>query len=63
MNPSGSTIASAAIGIPAATVLSWILHNAIPGLEIPAPVEAAMGVLIGASVGYFFNGGRHEDTV
>lgn len=58
--PSGSTIAGAAIGIPLATILSWAAGLA--GVEVPGPVEAAIGALVSVIVGYFFNGGKHEDV-
>lgn len=61
MKPSQSTIASAAIGVPLATITSWVL-NTFAGVEVPGPVEAAFGAVLGAAVGYFFVGGKSEDT-
>ena len=61
MNPSNSTVASVAVGVPAATIISWIL-NTFAGVEVPGPVEAALGALLGAAIGYFFAGGRRADT-
>jgi hypothetical protein len=61
MKPSVSTVASVGIGVPVATILSWI-SSAFLGVEVPGPVEAAFGVVIGAVVGYFFLGGKSADT-
>lgn len=61
MNVSPSTIASAGIGAPLATIVSWAL-NTFAGIEVPGPVEAAFGALVAAAVGYFFLGGRREDV-
>jgi hypothetical protein len=61
MKPSTSTIASAAIGVPLATIISWLL-NTFVGVEVPGPVEAAFGAVLGAGVGYFFMGGKAVDT-
>lgn len=58
--PSNSTVASIGIGIPAATVLSWICDVAFH-LQMPGAVEAAMGALISALVGYAFKGGKAKD--
>jgi len=61
MKPSNSTVASAAIGIPLATIVSWGL-NTFLGVSVPGPVEAAFGAVLGALVGYFFSGGRADDV-
>jgi hypothetical protein len=61
MKPSTSTVASVGIGVPVATILSWIVST-FAGVEVPGPVEAALGVVIGAIVGYFFLGGKASDT-
>lgn len=58
MNPSNSTIAGAAIGVPVAVILSWIL-NTFFNVVVPGPVEAAMGALVGTASGYFFKGGQN----
>lgn len=55
--PSISTFASVGIGVPVATILSW-LANAFAGVAMPGPVEAAIGAVISAAVGYFFSGGK-----
>lgn len=60
MKPSVSTIASVGLGVPLATILSWVLS--LNGIEVPGPVEAAFGVVLGAGVGYFFKGGKADDT-
>lgn len=60
--PSNSTMASVGLGIPLATVLSWLTDVAFH-LQMPGPVEAALGALASAAIGYFFNGGKHGDTV
>ena len=58
--PSNSTIASVGIGIPLATIISWIVS--LTGAVMPGPVEAALGAVISAAVGYFFLGGKKEHT-
>lgn len=64
--PSNSTIASVGIGIPAATIISWLWNGIasvkFPELVMPGPVEAAIGAIISAGVGYFFHGGKANDT-
>lgn len=62
MTPSVSTVASVGLGIPIATILSWLLDVTVH-LQMPGPVEAACGVVIGAVVGYFFKGGQASDTI
>lgn len=59
MKPSQSTIASLGIGVPLATIASWALTT-WGGVEVPGPVEAAFGAVLGAVVGYFFKGGMSE---
>ena len=59
--PSGSTFASVGIGIPVAVVMSWLVST-FGGVEVPGPVEAALGAIISALVGYFFTGGKAVDT-
>ncbi len=61
MKPSTSTIASAAIGVPLATIVSWALSS-FAGVSVPGPVEAAFGAVLGAAVGYFFSGGKADDV-
>lgn len=61
LKPSVSTVASAGLGVPAAVILSWGLS--LSGVDVPGPVEAAFGVLIGAVVGFFFHGGTSDTTV
>lgn len=61
MKPSVSTVASVGIGVPVATIVSWALGTFV-GVEVPGPVEAAFGAVIGAVVGYFFHGGKADDT-
>lgn len=60
MKPSNSTVASVGIGVPLATIISWVMS--LNGIEVPGTVEAAFGVVIGALVGYFFIGGKAIDT-
>jgi len=60
MKPSVSTVASLGIGVPLATIFSWILAEF--GVVTPGNVEAAMGAVIGAAAGYFFNGGKANDV-
>lgn len=61
MVPSQSTIASVGIGIPVATIFSWVLQ-AFAQVEVPGEVQAAIGAVVSAVIGYFFIGGRREDT-
>ncbi len=61
MKPSQSTVASVGIGVPAATVLAWAIQQ-FGGVEVPGPVESAMGAIVGALIGYFFLGGQAADT-
>jgi len=62
VNPSTSTVASVGIGVPVAVILSWVVST-FAGVVVPGPVEAAAGAVISAVVGYFFSGGRSDDTV
>jgi uncharacterized membrane-anchored protein len=59
--PSQSTIASVGIGIPIATIFSWVVQT-FAQVEVPGEVQAAIGAVVSAIVGYFFVGGRREDT-
>lgn len=59
-SPSNSTYASGFIGIPAATIISWIVS--LTGITMPGPVEAAIGVIISTAIGYFFCGGKAIHT-
>jgi hypothetical protein len=61
MNPSNSTLASVGVGVPLATIISWAVS--LFGATMPGPVEAAVGAVISAAVGYFFHGGQADDTV
>jgi hypothetical protein len=60
--PSASTVASVGIGIPVATVAAWLLQQ-FAAVEMPGEVQAAVGALVSALIGYWFTGGRREDTV
>lgn len=60
LTPSKSTIASVGIGIPVATVLAWVLQQ-FAAVEMPGEVQAAVGALVSALIGFFFTGGRAED--
>ena len=59
--PSSSTVASVGIGIPVATVVAWFL-TVCCAVPVPGEVQAAVGALVSALVGYFFTGGRRADT-
>jgi uncharacterized membrane-anchored protein len=59
--PSASTFASAGIGVPVATVLSWIV-NTFTGVDVPGPVEAALGAIVSTIIGYIFLGGKASDV-
>jgi hypothetical protein len=61
MNPSNSTVASAAIGIPVAVVVAWALKE-FAGVEVPGTVEAALGAVLSTAIGYFFKGGQSAHT-
>lgn len=61
MTPSNSTLASVGIGVPVATLVSWLVS--LTGVIMPGPVEAAVGVLISAIVGYGFRGGQANTTL
>jgi uncharacterized protein YcfJ len=49
------------LGIPVATIAAWLLQQ-FASVEMPGEVQAAMGALVSAMVGYWFNGGRREDV-
>jgi len=59
--PSNSTFASVGLGVPVATVIAWLL-NTFANVVVPGEVQAAMGALVSALVGYFFIGGQNADT-
>jgi uncharacterized membrane-anchored protein len=59
--PSTSTIASAGLGVPIATIISWIL-NQFAGVDVPGPVEAALGAVVSTIIGYLFIGGKARDV-
>lgn len=60
MSPSPSTIASVGLGVPIATVGAWLMQT-FCGVEMPGEVQAALGALISAGIGYLFVGGRSRD--
>lgn len=60
MKPSSSTFASVGIGVPVATILAWIFVQF--GIDVPGEVQAAIGAIVSAAIGYFFVGGRRADT-
>lgn len=60
LKPSPSTIASVGIGVPVATILAWVV-NTCCDIPMPGEVQAAIGAVISALVGYFFMGGRSND--
>lgn len=60
MKPSSSTVASIGIGIPLATILAWVIAQF--GIEMPGEVQAAVGAVVSAAIGYFFVGGKAVDT-
>lgn len=59
--PSQSTVMSVAIGAPVAVIFTWAM-NTWGGVTVPGHVEAAIGAVISAAVGYLFTGGRRVDT-
>lgn len=60
MKPSASTVASVGIGVPVATIIAWIIGQF--GIDMPGEVQAAVGAVLSAAVGYFFTGGQAADT-
>jgi len=42
-------------------LLSWLLTS-FSGVDVPGEVQAAMGAIASAIVGYFFMGGRSNAT-
>lgn len=58
--PSSSTLASVSLGVPIATVAAWIAGICC-NVPVPGEVQAAIGALISAGIGYFFAGGRRTD--
>jgi hypothetical protein len=61
MKPSVSTVASVGIGVPVATVVTWLV-NTFAGIDVPGTVEAAFGAIVSALIGYCFKGGKAADT-
>jgi hypothetical protein len=61
MKPSPSTYASIGIGVPMATIAAWFLETCC-SVAMPGEVQAAIGAVISALVGYFFTGGKDEDV-
>ena len=59
--PSRSTFASVGIGVPVATIIAWTLER-FTATPMPGEVQAAVGALVSALVGYFFVGGRRRDV-
>jgi len=62
IKPSSSTVASAAIGAPAGIVVVWMVRE-FAGVDMPAEVAAAVGSIVSFVVGYFFYGGRSDETI
>jgi hypothetical protein len=62
MKPSVSTVMSAALGTPIAVIASWTVKT-FAHIEVPGEVQAAIGSLLSALIGYFFIGGQAVDTV
>lgn len=60
--PSRSTVASIGIGIPVATLIAWLLSQ-FASVEMPGEVQAALGALVSAIIGFFFTGGKRSDTL
>jgi hypothetical protein len=53
MRPSNNTLASVGIGVPLATIIAWI--TGYYGVVMPSEVQAAVGAVISAIVGFFFD--------
>jgi peptidoglycan/LPS O-acetylase OafA/YrhL len=62
VKPSTSTVASAGAGIPAGVVAVYILETYLTG-PLPDEVKMSVAALVAIAVGYFFSGGRSNDTV
>lgn len=60
LRPSNSSLASLGVGIPMSTILVWVAG--LNGIVVPGEVQAAFGAVIAALSGYFFTGGKHNDT-
>ena len=50
MRPSTKVSAVAILGVPAAVIVAWLLGQF--GVTMPPEVQAALGTLIGAVIGY-----------
>lgn len=62
MVPSNKDVAVAGIGIPLATIISWVL-NTFFAVEVPGTVEAAFGASLTALIGYLITiGGKQRET-
>jgi hypothetical protein len=61
LKPSTSTVASA-IGGAVASIAIWAVKQ-FGGVEIPADIAAQIAVAVTLAAGYFFSGGRSNDTV
>ena len=61
MMPSNSTIASVGLGVPVAVIVAWAL-NTFAGIGMPGEVQAALGAIVSAGTGFFFNGGQAAHT-
>lgn len=65
LKPSVSTVASAGLGIPLGIILVYVVDQVLKaaGLEmLPSEVASALGSVVSILSGYFFVGGRAQDT-
>lgn len=51
MGPSTNTVASIAIGVPAAIILTWLLKTCCH-LDVPQEVQSSLSVVISAAAGW-----------
>jgi hypothetical protein len=62
LKPSTSTVASAGLGVPLGILVVYGLET-FAHLVMPDHVQIAIGSVVTILAGYFFSGGRSNDTV
>lgn len=58
LKPSVNTVLSAGLGVPLAVIIAWIVG--LIGIQMPGEVQAALGAILSALVGYLSPGGRTD---
>lgn len=61
LTPSTNTIASVGIGVPIATVSAWLLEVCCQ-VPMPGEVQAALGALVSAAIGYGVDLWQHRQA-